>query len=352
MAHAGIEIVIGSAATMDALKLQARANYIKSLKQDILATTDNVANFTTTVKQIAANTSEVYSLSTVLYGVKADNTRVNPPNFKMTSDGTYAYLATSYNTSQLTNAYGCQDLPTNPTYIGKLCEFSLDYVGTESQQVLATVEFSLAIKIPKSASSTYSVNAAKIYKNLCDCSIVTAYPLVVEAFSDTGCSKPFTGTSITYGSTICLKLTSTNTLANSYTFSPSSVLMTYRTTGGSPISVEMIPVTSISKGKGYAFVSLDVLTTGNQVLFTTTLVLEGGRRMLEEGRLLQAVAEGNGLQGNTTEYTVIANETAEGSSTGSSTGTSTTNTTTNVISSAGTLIVSLVGLFTAIIALL
>ena len=290
---------------MDAIKLQNRAKYISSLKQEVVSNFDNVDKFTTWVKQAAPDDDKLYSLKAILYAVKSDGTRVDPPNFERMNATGYIYLGTVYSTNDLKESYGCKELPENPTYTGKMCEFSMDYIATESNQVLSTVDYSVSIKIPKLGSSTVSITATKIYKDLCDCEILSAYPLIVQAYTDSACTVPLTGNSLVYASTLCLKLTSTNSLASSYNFVPTSLIMTYSTTSGSPISVEIIPVASIVKSKGMAMLTFDVLTTGNRVHFTSTLILQSAKRMLHSGRNLEDIAEGMGLQGTSAEFSIV-----------------------------------------------
>ena len=303
-ANAELVLVLASQTEINAMNLLSRAQYIKNLKNEVITSIDNIEKYTISIKESIPN-ENVNSINVALYSVLENSTRVDPPNFQITIDSSSIYFGTSFSNDDLSEKYGCIEVPSNDKYVGKICQFNMDYIASESDIVLATVSFSMSIKIPKIQDEDYSIIGNKVYKNLCDCSIDTTYVLTVDIYTDKDCTQPLKGSSLEYGSTICLKLSSQSLLANFYYFTPTSVMMNYNTITGNILSTEMIPVTTIVSGKGTATAALDVLTTGTQISFVATVILNSNGRRLEE-RELEELENGNGIQGRTSTYTVVA----------------------------------------------
>jgi len=296
--RAFLKIDLGGKGSVGPKELKARVDYLKNKKSVVGSTVDNVSKFTVTITQAPVDTSTVQQLEVQLYAKNTAGLSVNPPGFTSEIIGGNQVLTIPYNSNQLTDFYGCRELPFNPTYIGKICDFTLDYVASELGVVLATDIFSVTVKIPKQGSSTMTVNAKKIFNDLCDCEVLGAYPLMVQVFIDSDCTKPLVGSEVTLGQKICMKLTTTNNLASTYDFETRSVLMTYYDAAGAPKTQEMITLSEIVDGKGTSKINIEVLSTGDSIMFTNTVLLKNSRRMLGGNRVLIDDFAGKGLQGN------------------------------------------------------
>lgn len=280
-----VDLVNSPSTPMDAIRLQARADYIECLTQEIVYGYDEIRTVHAGVEQEVppATLSALYA---ELRAVRKDGTLVDPPNFSMvqTRGEDDIVLQTSYDITQLTDVYGCREIPETPAYTGRMCEFTMDYTATELGVVLATVDFTLTVKQFKMGVGTYVVSAVKIYKKLCDCEIIEKYTLHIEAYKDAECTIPLNGESLVYGAPLCLKVTSPDSLASRYKFTPTSVLMRYPDAEGETISVEMIPVATVASGDGWAEIVLDATTVGEHISFLVTVVLG-------EGTLIEDVAQ-------------------------------------------------------------
>jgi len=289
---------------MDAIQLQKRADYLKKLDESITSEVDNVNKFKALIKHTVVNALEIRNLDVSLAVETPSGVYADPPNFSVNNDDTSTYLSVVYAVEDLIEKFGCKEMPENPTYVGKVCKFKLDYIASELDVVLSTIDFSISVKLPKSASSTATIKAVKLYRNLCDCDILTGYPLLVDIYSDPACTTPLLGTTLKYGDTICMKVTTINPIASTYNFKSTSVLMTNKNSLGSPVTTELMPVSSVTCKKGECQVVLDVLAVGD-ISYTNTIVLSGARRMLDgNGRVLSDISDGKGLQGTSLTYTI------------------------------------------------
>lgn len=293
---------------------QLRADYIEALQQEIECFEADVGVFGISVIQ-AAPPEALRSVHVVLQASREDGSKVSPPSF-VQEDGENGNikLTAYYELEELTDAFGCIDIPESDDYFGKICYFSMDYVGTDSMLVLSTIEYSLAVRIPKHQNVEYVIAASKIYKELCDCVIDNDYELQVEAYTDADCEIPLNGETLIYGALICLKVTTDDPLASRFIFNPTSVLMVYKDINGGDRTVEMIPLAQTRNGAGFSEIVMDVLTVGDYISYTITVVLEGGMRALidvdlKEPKSLKPakneLKEGEGLQGRSTQYKVI-----------------------------------------------
>lgn len=291
---------------LDTIGHQIRADYVESLQHTTECEFDEVD--TIKVSVIHAKPPEnLRSLHTVVYAVRDDGARLNPPMFYKEETGNgHIKLTIEYKMNQLLEAYGCTNLPANDDYMGKMCSFSLSYVATDSMLELMEVEYALAVRIPKHSNVEYVISAEKIYKKLCDCVINNDYTLEVEAYIDADCEVPLNGATLIYGSLVCLKVTTTDSLASRFTFNPTSVLMVYKDSMGGDRTVEMRPVATVTSGRGFAEIAMDVLSVGDYISYTITVVLEGGLRALVDVdlRRLEALKEGEGIQGESAWFTV------------------------------------------------
>ena len=197
--------------------------------------------------------------------------------------------------------YGWRTFAETSTYTGKVCEFILAYTAPESGIILYSFDFSVSVKLTKGVGQLLTaINGAKLYKDLCDCQIVIDYPITVDLYSDSDCTVPLTGNQIYYGSPLCMKLTSSSDIASSYLFQPTSVIMKYMSDDGENITAEIISLADIKAGVGYCNIVVDVLVTGDSLVFINTVVLQpnnGAGRLLQDGS--------TGLQASTRGLTVI-----------------------------------------------
>lgn len=271
-----VDIANSPAGPMDPFRLQARADYIECLTQKIIYGYDQLRTVSIGVEQEApsANVSALYA---EMFALKKDGTKIDPPNFSLiASRGSDIVLDSCYDLDQLVERYGCYDLPETSTHYGKKCDFTMNYAATELGVTLATLDFTLTVRQYKLAVGVYTISATKIYKKLCDCEIINKYAIEVDAYIDTDCEIPLEGNTLTYGSLICLKVTSPDALASRYQFVPTSVLMNYTNAMGDLLSVEMIPLATVESGIGYAEIAMDVLITGDHVSYFVTIVLGDG----------------------------------------------------------------------------
>lgn len=285
---------------------QLRTDYVESLEQTTECTFDEIDTIKVSVIQ-AAPPNALRSLHTEMLMEREDGSRTNPPQYYMEpGDNGNIKLTVEFKTRQLVNAYGCVTLPETDDYFGSMCNFSLRYIASDSGLELSEVEFSLVVRTPKHSSVQYVISAEKIYKKLCDCEINNDYTLEVEAYTDAECEIPLDGNTLIYGSLICLKVTTEDPLAARYFFNPTSVLMLYKDANGGDRTVEMRPLAVTNNGHGFTEIVMDVLTVGDYISYTITVVLEGRLRVLAEGNLrrLEELKEGDGVQGTSNWFTV------------------------------------------------
>eukprot|EP00826_Nyctotherus_ovalis_P035230 TRINITY_DN300_c0_g1_i11.p1 TRINITY_DN300_c0_g1~~TRINITY_DN300_c0_g1_i11.p1 ORF type:complete len:139 (-),score=33.84 TRINITY_DN300_c0_g1_i11:131-499(-) len=73
----------------------------------------------------------------------------------------------------------------------------------------------------------------------------------------------------------------------------------YKDASGNDRTLEMIPVATLKNGVGQSEIVMDVLSIGDYISYTITVVLDGGLRMLEGNlRRLSEIKAGEGLQGS------------------------------------------------------
>eukprot|EP00826_Nyctotherus_ovalis_P049182 TRINITY_DN589_c0_g1_i14.p1 TRINITY_DN589_c0_g1~~TRINITY_DN589_c0_g1_i14.p1 ORF type:complete len:392 (-),score=82.04 TRINITY_DN589_c0_g1_i14:10-1185(-) len=293
---------------LEAIGHQIRADYIESLEHITLCEFDDLDTIKLSVVH-ATPSANLRSLHTVLYAVRDDGARMDPPMFYKEETGNgHIKLTVEYKMNQLLDAYGCVDLPANNDYMGKMCSFSLSYVASDSMLELVEVEYALAVRIPKHSNVEYIISAEKIYKKLCDCVINNEYTLEVEAYVDADCEVPLNGATA-------------DSLASRFTFNPTSVLMVYKDSLGGDRTVEMRPIATVTSGRGFAEIIMDVLSVGDYISYIITVVLEGGLRALVDVdlRKLEGLKEGEGIQGESPWFTIegfenASNKTSAGSS--------------------------------------
>ena len=302
-------VTIAPSATMDAVSLQDRVNYVKGANHMYFCAFDEIAKtYTSTVRQNAPDLTKIKSLDAVWYGKNKAGIQVDPPTLTTSTTGGYLYLTATYTSDQLVEAYGCLDMPVNPNYVGKTCTFTVDYLATDQGQVVLTTDFGVSIKIPKTGTASATTNAVKLYKKGCDCEIISTLPLTVEIFTDDACTVKFAGSSFKYGDRVCLKMSTSSSLASTYYFEVASIIMAYPA-NGVQTTQEMKPVARIVCGtqaacvKGMASASFDMLVVGDPVTFTVTVIL---RDSSGQRRLLQEVSPGKGLEGTSPGVKVIS----------------------------------------------
>ena len=295
-------VTLGPAlASMSAQNLLDRSTYVKGMNQIYYCKMDSAGTYTSSVQHTLVPTTKVFNLDAVWYGKNSAGLVVDPPALSLSNVNGYTLISATFTGGQLTDSYGCSDLPTNVNYVGKLCSFTVDYIAVDQGAVIMTTDFGVTIKIPKTASVSGSTSATKIYRKGCDCEILSALPLSIALFTDTACTVAFTGPSITYGSNMCLKVTSTNAAANSYTFEMAIINMAYPAQGVTK-TVDITAVSTRSCGnpcqKGLGMAYFDVSAVGSPVTFTVTVILRSSQGRLLVTRQLGDPAEGNGLQGS------------------------------------------------------
>ena len=292
---------------MDALALQIRKDYVAGLDQQIECFEEDVGRYGISLIQ-AEPPANLNSLHLNVQTKREDGSRANPPEVFLEPGETGLIKITSYfDLEELTDAYGCVEIPDNEDYFGRICYFIVDYFATDSGLTLATVEYSLAVRIPKHNDVEYIIKATKIYKELCDCEILNEYTLQVEAYIDAECEVPLEGDTLVYGSLLCLKVFTTDALAQGFLFNPTSVLMVYKDIDGNDRTVEMIPVAETLNGRGMSEIVMDVLAVGDFISYTITVRLEGGLRALVDVNLrrLSEIKENSGIQGGSKWFKIV-----------------------------------------------
>lgn len=284
--RAYLKIDLGGNGPMTAQGLKARVDYLKTKNSVVDSTVDSASKFTIKIIQKPVDTSTVHQLEVRLSAKNSAGASVDPPGFYSEILNGNEILTIPYTSNQITDFYGCWELPYHPNYVGKMCDFTLNYVASELGVVLATDFFSVAIKIPRQGSSIMTVNAKRIYRNLRELQESNEYPLIIEVFTDPDCTVKLVGNEVTYGDRICMKLTTTDNLASTYDFETRSIVLYYFRSHDEVEIMEMIKTSDIKDGKGISKINTDVLSVGDSS-FNIAVVLKkkdiaGGNKLVDD----------------------------------------------------------------------
>ncbi len=163
LTRAAKKLTLAQKAEMDAQKLLARVKYIVSLNQAVFTNLDDNSKFTVAIRQPVPDLTKVFSIDVALHCKNSEGRLVDPPNFSMHSDRYFTYFTVRYEVDQLNDKYGCREIEEGTDYVGKICYFSLDYIGSEADMVLSTVDFSATVKLPKERRDTIKDIEIRMY---------------------------------------------------------------------------------------------------------------------------------------------------------------------------------------------
>ena len=173
---------------------------------------------------------------------------------------------------------GCEDSVDGS--FSKRCNMIIEYTGSDTGTPLFRAAFRMTFKM--SATGTpVSFNALRIYKdNLCDCTITRDFNLNV-AILKPDCSTPFVGPA-TYGDTLCLKVSATNTPAAAFYLKPTTLRLLYNNDVNSVDITDTM--TDMVKVQGTTTFKTKVQVTGASIKFQPVVTMQNNaRRMLQDG---------------------------------------------------------------------
>jgi hypothetical protein len=255
--------------------------YFKTLKlyYDIRKEGDN---FISSVSQSKSSNSPNFKATS--YSVNNDGTLLSPPSLALKDNTTSIALEVTFKETELTENYGCTELQDDDEYYTIVCKLQLNYESLNGKEKYLRTTYSMGIKIKKRIKTEYALGIDPILVDGCECELILDVETKSEIFTDSDCSIPLDSTAtVTYGSTLCLKLYSADKLVSNLYFQTTMLMMTYKTASGKEIKLDIMSVSQLSCGNpckpGISYAIFDISLVG-QIEFQQVVLLVEKRRRL------------------------------------------------------------------------
>lgn len=202
---------------------------------------------------------------------------VNSPSFIVDNDG-ILHLNVAFQADQLTEQYGCSNLEDNSTKLIN-CRLLLKYTKPNSAEIYRKVDYVMTIRMSQKGPTEGGTNP--ILSNGCDCILIEGQEVISNIYKDEYCELLLQPDDvITYGSTICIELTSTSSLLQNMYFTTTKLTLTYYSDDGENYEMDILAISRTSCGDpcrtavAYAVFSLPVV---GEVRFNQVVTLDKKR---------------------------------------------------------------------------
>ena len=165
-----------------------------------------------------------------------------------------------------------------------LCKLRLDYLNPNTKELYKTIDYTIGIKVPLFGQGDYTLGIDPILEYGCNCSIITTIEMDTAMYKGVDCkNEVLPGSSLTYGDTLCLKMTSSDPLVANSRFITTALELTYRNNQGRLTKVDVKSISTVGCGNpcksAIAYAYVDLLFVG-EIVYTQVVVFDKVRRLM------------------------------------------------------------------------